>query len=155
MAKKTIEINAFWHSPDFWIAAVMVIGGLWAGFSTEMANDLVHKLFAFLASAGGVYKYVRESQPNFKKWIGSKNTWNYLAIIFTMVFGTAVIPPGFWDALQRLAEALFGDTLDWQAIFGAVFSLATVIYYWVRDGKAPASGSVIPDPSGGARIVRK
>lgn len=120
-----MENKKFWQSSNFWIALVLTIGGLWVGFPEGEAQGTVSALFALIASAGLLRNKLKDLQIDWRAWLSSKNTWNYLAAALTAAI--PAIPLDLFDRLQDLATALIGG--NWQGILTALFSIGTMLYY--------------------------
>lgn len=122
----------FWQGTNFWIALVLAIGGLFIGFPEGEARTLIAGLVGVIATAGLFREKLKGLQKvEWKTWLASKNTWNYLATAVVAVF--PVIPAQLFTDLRNLIDAALGG--NWQGIVTAVFSIATIIYYLVKGGK--------------------
>ncbi len=131
----TFNTKKFWQGTNFWVALALLIAGLWSSFSTEIGNTLTGFITGIPAVVFAVRQLVKTGVINFKQWLDSANTWNYLAQIVTMIFGAQ-----FADLLpnvQDLISAIGGGNL--QGIIAAAFSLATMIFYLVRDRNQPSA----------------
>lgn len=118
----------FWQGTNFWVAAVLAIGGLWVGFP---ADDAKHSTELIVGALGGIFA-IREKVKNlkidWKSWLKSANTWNYLATVFVALIPT--IPIDLFQQLRNILEAAMGG--NWQGIIAGVFSLGTILYYWLK-----------------------
>ncbi len=128
----TFNTKKFWQGTNFWVALALLIAGLWSSFSAEIGNTLTGFITGIPAVVFAVRQLVKSGTIDFNRWLNSANTWNYLAQIITVIFGAqyAEILPN----LQGLVEAIGAGNL--QGIIAAVFSLGTMIYYWIRDRNA-------------------
>lgn len=118
----------FWQGTNFWIALVLAFGGLVVGFPEGDARQLVGSLFATIAAAGLVREKLKNVQINWRAWITSVNTWNYLAAVVTAI--VPALPADLFSRLRDLADAILGG--NWQGIATALFSIGTMLYYIFR-----------------------
>ena len=125
MSNQTDQPIKFWKGTNFWVAAVLAIGGIFVGFPADEARIFVEMLVGTVAGAFLIREKVKGLHPDWIAWIKSPNTWNYLA---TAVI--AIVPAIPAELFQRLRELLDAALIgNWQGIASAVFSLATIIYY--------------------------
>lgn len=115
----------FWQGTNFWIALVLAIGGMFVGFPENEAKTFVVAVFALIGAAGAVREKVKDLQIDWRAWLASKNTWNYLATVITAIF--PFIPVDLFARLSDLFQSLMGG--NWQGVVTAVFSIATMLYY--------------------------
>lgn len=115
----------FWQSTNFWIAAVLAIGGLFVGFPQDEARWFVEALFGLVASVGLIREKVKDAKIDWQAWIRSTNTWNYLAAALIAII--PALPAELFQRLRDLADASL--SANWQGIITALFSIGTIIYY--------------------------
>lgn len=120
-----MEDIKFWQGTNFWIALVLAVGGLFVGFPQGEARDIVAAVFALIGAAGAIREKVKDLQIDWRAWLGSKNTWNYIATVFVSIF--PMLPADLFARLADLFNALLGG--NWQGVVTAVFSIATMLYY--------------------------
>lgn len=119
----------FWQGTNFWIALVLAIGGLFVGFPADDARNLIASLFGTIAGAGLLREKLKGIQKvDWKTWLRSPNTWNYIAAFVTAIIPT--IPATLFTDLRSLVDSLLGG--NWQGIVTALFSIATMIYYIIK-----------------------
>lgn len=118
----------FWQGTNFWIALVLAFGGLVVGFPEGDARNAVAAIFAAIASAGAIREKIKGAKIDWKAWLSSTNTWNYLAAAITAAL--PMIPVDLFARLGDLARAAIGG--NWQGIVTAFFSIATILYYIFR-----------------------
>lgn len=118
----------FWQGTNFWVAAVLAIGGLWVGFPSGDAQHSTELIVGALAGVFAIREKLKDLKIDWKQWIKSANTWNYLATVFVAILPT--IPIELFQALRGIIEAALGG--NWQGIVAGVFSLATILYYWLK-----------------------
>lgn len=129
MAQQEIK---FWQGANFWIALVLAIGGLFVGFPQGEASTAVQAIFALIGALGALREKVKGLNIDWKAWLTSRNTWNYLSAVFISIF--PALPPDLFARLNELFISLVGG--NWQGIATAVFSIATMLYYIFRKPKA-------------------
>ena len=117
-----------WQGTNFWTALVLLIGGLFVGFPAGDATGVVEALFASIAGIFAVREKIKDSKIDWSAWIKSKNTWNYLTTLFVALIPT--IPTGLFQSLKEILEAAMGG--NWQGIIAGLFSLGTILYYWLK-----------------------
>lgn len=127
------QTTKWWQSTNFWTALVLAFGGLFIGFPDGPARNIVGSLFAVIAGGAALREYLKTAQVDWKAWIRSTNTWNYLAAAATAIVPN--IPADLFNRLRDLADAVLGG--NWQGIVTALFSIGTILYYLFRP-KAPA-----------------
>jgi hypothetical protein len=125
----------FWQGTNFWIALVLALGGLFVGFPEGDARNIVGAIFALVASAGAIREKIKGAKIDWKAWISSKNTWNYIAAAVTAA--VPMIPLDLFARLNDLATSAISG--NWQGIVTALFSIATIIYYIFRKPGQPAT----------------
>lgn len=118
----------FWQGTNFWIAIVLAFGGLVVGFPEGDARQLIGGIFATIASAGLLREKLKNVQIDFRAWIRSVNTWNYIAAAATAI--VPALPLDLFARLRDLADAILGG--NWQGIATALFSIGTMLYYIFR-----------------------
>lgn len=124
----------FWQGSNFYVALVLMIGGFFVGFPEGDAKHFVEMLFATVAGGFGLREQLKNLRPDAEKWVLSGNFVNYL-----MAAIVAVVPtfPNIGEALQQTLSGILGG--NWQGILTGIFSLATMLFYWVKDrNKTPA-----------------
>lgn len=126
----SIEVNKkFWQGTNFYIALLMVAGGLYAGIQDTDVKPIVSGIFGIVASVGLLREKLKGSTlVTFKEWIKSKNTWSYLGIAIVQVIPS--IPADFFTRLNEIATAAIDQ--NWTAFISAILSGATMIYFWIR-----------------------
>ena len=122
----------FWQGANFWVALTLAIGGLWAGFSESDAANAVGYVFALIGAIFAIREKVKGNKIDWKQWISSRNTWNYIATVVISIF--PALTPELFVRLNELFAALIAG--NWQGIVTALFSIATMLYYIVRKPKA-------------------
>lgn len=128
MSNKSENPTKFWQGTNFWVAAVLAIGGIFVGFPADNARLFVEMLVGTVASAFLIREKVKGLHPDWLAWIKSPNTWNYLATAII-----AIVPAIPAELFQRLRELLDAALIgNWQGIVSGVFSIATIIYYIVK-----------------------
>jgi len=120
-----------WESSNFWIAVVLAVGGLFVGFPQDEARWFVEALFGIVASVGLIREKVKNTSVDWKAWLRSVNTWNYLAAAVVALI--PAIPSELFVRLRDLADASLSG--NWQGIITALFSIGTIIYYTVTKPK--------------------
>lgn len=118
----------FFESANFWTAVVLAFGGLVVGFPEGQAAETVSYLFATIAGAMGVRERLKGATVDWKSWLTSTNTWNYIGAVVVSIVPN--IPGDLFVRLRDLAEAAIGG--NWQGILTALFSIGTIIYYLAR-----------------------
>lgn len=113
---------------NFWVALVLAFGGLFVGFPEGEAKIVVESLFAGIAGIFALREKLKSTSIDWKSWISSKNTWNYLGTAIVAIL--PAIPIELFQRLSELAAAIIGG--NWQGIVAAVFSIATILYYLIR-----------------------
>lgn len=121
----------FYESANFWTAVVLAFGGLVVGFPADQAGETVAALFATIAGAMGIRERVKGATIDWKSWLQSVNTWNYIGA--AVVAAIPAIPLELFDRLRVLAVAAIGG--NWQGILTALFSIGTIIYYLTQKNK--------------------
>ena len=124
----------FWQGTNFWIALVLAFGGIVVGFPEGDARNAVAAIFAAIASAGAIREKIKGAKIDWKTWLSSPNTWNYLAAAMTAALPN--IPVDLFARLGDLARAAIGG--NWQGILTALFSIGTMLYFIFRPTPAPA-----------------
>ena len=125
----------FWQGTNFWIALILAFGGVFVGFPEGEAKYAIEAIFATIAALFAVREKVKDLTIDWKAWITSKNTWNYLAAALTAVF--PLIPLDLFAKLNELITAIIGG--NWQGIVTAIFSIATMLYYIFRKPTQPTT----------------
>lgn len=123
----------FYESANFWTAVVLAFGGLVVGFPEGQAAETVSYLFATIAGAMGIRERLKNATIDWKSWLTSTNTWNYIGAAAVAIVPN--IPMDLFTRLRDLADAAIGG--NWQGILTAMFSIGTIIYYLVKP-KTPA-----------------
>lgn len=128
----TTSTTKWWQGTNFWIAAIMAVFGFWSGLSNTDVSNVVGYVFGFIGAAGMIRERVKASGIDWKAWIRSKNTWNYLFAALS-----AIVPNLPADAFTRLNEIAV-SLLDknYQGLIAGVFSLGTILYFWITGGRA-------------------
>lgn len=118
----------FWQGTNFWIALVLAFGGLVVGFPEGDARQLIGGIFATISAAGLLREKLKNAKIDFRAWITSVNTWNYLAAAVTAI--VPALPVDLFTRVRDLADAILGG--NWQGIATALFSIGTMLYYIFR-----------------------
>jgi hypothetical protein len=121
----------FWKGTNFWISFILAIGGLWSGFSESEAANAVGYFFALVGSVFAIREKIKDSTINWREWISSPNTWQYLAAVFISIFPT--LSPELFQRINDLVASLISG--NWQGVIGAAFSILTMLYYLFRKPK--------------------
>ena len=125
-----LQTKKWYQSTNFWTAVLLAIGGLFVGFPEEAGVSMIGQIFALIGSVGIMRNFFKSSpKPDFKK-IGEVNFWNYIAAIATAIV-PGVLPDELFIRLQELAESLLNG--NWQGVITAIFSIATILYYLIKD----------------------
>lgn len=123
-----MKINDLFKSTNFTLAVVLAIGGLWVGFPEGELRGIVEALFGIVAGAGLVREKLKSATVDWKAWIRSANTWNYIGTAVIAIF--PALPIDFFQRVRDLLDsALIGN---WQGVVTSIFSLATILYYVLR-----------------------
>lgn len=109
---------------NFWIALIITIGGLWAGFSEQQATALVGQVFALVAAVGTFANFFKNAEFDWKRWILNSNFWNYLAVFILAILPS--IPPEIFGLLEDIVKAIIEK--NWNALIGAITTLAIFVY---------------------------
>lgn len=135
------QTTKWWQGTNFYIALIMVVGGLWTGVQESDVKTLVSGVFGVIASAGLLREKLKGSEHiPVKDWIKSKNTWNYIAIAVIQVI--PAIPAELFARLNEIASAAIDK--NWTAFISAVLSAATIIYFWVRGNQTAKANPLSP-----------
>jgi len=118
----------WYQSANFWTAVVLAVGGLFVGFPEGEARALIAGLFGTIAGAMLVREKLKGLKSDWRAWLRSANTWNYLATAVTAVL--PMIPAELFQRLRDLADAALGG--NWQGIAAALFSIGTILYYLLK-----------------------
>lgn len=129
----TQEIK-FWQGTNFWVALALALGGVFVGFPEGDAKHAVEAIFALIGVLGAIREKVKDLKIDWKAWIASRNTWNYLGAVFTAIL--PAIPLDLFARLNELLTAAING--NWQGIVTALFSIATMLYYIFRKPNQPA-----------------
>jgi ABC-type Mn2+/Zn2+ transport system permease subunit len=121
----------FWQSSGFWTTVILLFATGYTSFTTEIGNQIAGGIIAIFAFGAAAYRLVKDGKFDFKKWRNSQNVWNYLATLVAMLFGEGFV--NLIPALQELVQAIGEKNLP--AIFAALFSLGTLIFYLVTGKK--------------------
>lgn len=129
MENTTNQPLEFWQGTNFWIALILAVGGLFVGFPEGDARNIVGGVFALIASAGALREKLKGAATvNWKDWIRSTNTWNYIGAAVVAI--VPALPGDFFLRLRDLIDAILGG--NWQGIVTAVFSIATMLYFIIK-----------------------
>ena len=127
----------FWQSANFWIILTTgVLGGFFVGFPSEAAGNAINALFALVYSGAILRDAFSDLKFDWKKAIGDKNWWNYLAGIVISII--SVIPLEVFQQLAEIATAAIGG--NWQGVMVGVFGLLTILYHIFVKKERPALG---------------
>lgn len=124
-----MEQKKWWQSSGFWTAFILLIASLWTGYSAEVGDTLTKAILAISAGGFAIFRLVKESEIDFGKWIKSGNTINYIVTIVAMIAGEQFVD--LVPSVQDLVQAIMAK--DFPAIFAALFSLGTIIFYLVTN----------------------
>ncbi len=113
---------------NFWVAITLAFGGLFVGFPEGEAKIVVESIFAGVAGIFALREKLKSTKIDWKAWIASKNTWNYLGTAIVSI--VPAIPLELFQRLGELGTSILGG--NWQGIAAAVFSIATILYYLIR-----------------------
>ena len=107
-----------------------MIGGFFVGFPQDDAKHFVEMLFATIAGGFALREQLKNLRPDAEKWLLSGNFVNYL-----LAGIVAIVPnfPNIGEPLQQTLTGIIGG--NWQGILTGVFSLATMLFYWVKNKK--------------------
>ena len=117
-----------WKSTNFILAVILAAGGLFVGFPEGEARVIVGSFATIIAAAGALREKLKAATVDWKTWLRSVNTWNYIATAVIAIF--PAIPADLFQRLRDLADAAL--TGNWQGIATAMFSIGTMIYYLTR-----------------------
>lgn len=112
----------------------MAVFGTTIGLTNAQATELVSAAFALIGGAFAIRERVKSVHIDWKGWISSKNTWNYLFAV--VAFFVPLIPAGIGDKIADIATAIFSK--NWAALLPSLVSLGTIIYFWITGGKSAA-----------------
>ena len=118
---------------NFWVSIVLFIGGLFAGFPSDLAAETVEYWVAGIAGIFAVREKLKDAKIDWRAWIGNTNTWAYLGTFVTAL--VPVIPAQLFTDLASLAQSALGG--NWQGILVSLFSIGTIIFHLLRP-KAPS-----------------
>lgn len=118
----------WYQSANFWTAVILAAGGIFVGFPESDARNIVSALFGLISGGMLIREKLKGLPADWKAWIRSANTWNYIATAVIAV--VPAIPADLFTQLRNLADAALGG--NWQGIAAAVFSIATILYYLLR-----------------------
>lgn len=118
----------WYQSANFWTAVILAAGGIFVGFPESDARNIVSALFGLISGGMLIREKLKGLPADWKAWIRSANTWNYIATAVIAVM--PAIPADLFTQLRNLADAALGG--NWQGIAAAVFSIATILYYLLR-----------------------
>ena len=127
------QTQKWYQSPNFYTALILAFGGLFVGFPEGEGRVLVGSVFGTISAAMLIRQRLKTSTVDWRAWLTSKNTWNYLAAAVTAIL--PIIPVDLFNRLRDLADAALGG--NWQGIITALFSIGTMIYYLVTGGGKP------------------
>lgn len=120
-----MQTKPFWQSKNFWISAVLFIGGIFVGFPEEAATDFINNLFGLIGSGGLIWTWIKEKpDTDFKAAVNRSNWWNYLAVV--VISFVPNIPLDVIDYIRDAAQDAVGG--NWQGVLVAVGSLLTILY---------------------------
>lgn len=118
----------WYQSSNFWVAAVMVVAGVFVGFTEEMAESAVGAVFGIIAVGKSLHNYFKSAEINVKDWVLNSNFLNYALIVISTF--TAAVSPEMLSKAQNLARAIFDG--DISGILAAGFSVLTIIWNLVQ-----------------------
>jgi ABC-type xylose transport system permease subunit len=125
----------FWQGTNFWAALFLFVFGIFAVTVEYEVGQIVGYVFGLFGAIMAVREKLKGAQVDWKRWAGSKNTWNYLAtVIVAIVPG---IPLELFEHLATLAQSLLGG--NWQGALVALFSIGTILFYLLNKPKQVAA----------------
>lgn len=132
-----VQTTPWYGSTGFWNGLILAASGLVVGFPTAEGQSAVGALFALFASGNAIRLALKGAKIDLKAWISNKNTWNYIGA--TVVAIVPTIPVGVFEKAGDLATSALGG--NWQGILTALFSIGTMLYFWLKPNPAPVAGS--------------
>src|SRR5574343_1188029 len=123
-----MDQKKWYQSANFWTAIILAIGGLFIGFPEGEARALVAGLFGIVSTGMLFREKLKNLTPDWRSWLRSANTWNYIATAATAIL--PVLPIELFHRLRDLADAALGG--NWQGVAASVFSIATILYYLLK-----------------------
>ena len=93
----------FYQGTNFWVSIVLFLGGLFAGFPSDLAAETVEYWVAGIAGIFAVREKLKDAKIDWRAWIGNTNTWAYLGTFVTAL--VPVIPAQLFTDLASLAHA--------------------------------------------------
>lgn len=125
----------WYQGHNFWVAALMAIFGLWSGVQESDISGVVSAVFGLIGGIGMLREKIKASNIDFRAWLQSRNTWNYISAAATAILPT--IPLDLFARLNDLISSILGK--NYQGIISAVIAIGVIIYYWVMGAKKTAS----------------
>lgn len=133
----TVQATPWYGSTGFWNGVILAASGLVVGFPTAEGQTAVGALFALFASGNAIRLALKGTKIDLKAWITNKNTWNYIGA--TVVAIVPAIPVGLFEKVGELATAALGG--NWQGILTALFSIGTMLYFWLKPTTTPGTAT--------------
>ena len=131
----TTKTTPWYGSTGFWNGVILAASGLLVGFPTGPGHDAVSAIFALFASGSAIREALSGKHVDFKGWILNKNTWNYIGA--TVVAIVPALPIDMFSKAGDLVASAIGG--NWQGILTALFSIGTMLYFWLKPNPtAPA-----------------
>ena len=95
----------FWLSSNFYVNLIAIIGGLFAGWQTELGQEIVTQFIGIIASGKLVQEFIK-SKPKFdaKEAVNRSNWWSYISMIIVSIVPT--FSPEAVDSLRELTQNL-------------------------------------------------
>jgi len=128
------QTTKWYQGTNFWVSAIMAVGGISIGLSENDVRELVTYLFGGIGVAFAIREKVKGSGIDIKRWISSKNTWNYLFAAVATIF--PAVPPEWFTRGAEIAGAI--STKNYTVLLSGLFALAVSIFYFIRDSKGTA-----------------
>ena len=121
----------FYQGTNFLVSLALIVFSVWSGFNTETGERITELVLGAFGGVFAIRQMIKDSIPDFGKWISSGNTWTYLTALIASVFGDnlAELIPG----LQSVVEAVSAG--NFQAILSAGVAFLVSVYYFWRDNR--------------------
>ena len=111
-------------STNFALNLVLLLGGLFVGFSEVEASKLVMTVVSVIGSVGLFRTFFKNAQLDAMAWIRNANTWGYIGQIGIVLFPQ--LTPELFSGIRQIIESAVGG--NWQAVVSAIFALIPIIY---------------------------
>lgn len=113
---------------------MVLLGGAY-GFTETEATGLVSGVFGLLGSVFLVRQRIKSTTVTWRSWIANPNTINYLVATLAGIIPN--LPAGLGKTLNDIIAAALNK--NWSGLVAGFFSLATIIYFFVTQGKVVKS----------------